>query len=307
MCPMPEHFDSAAAFLCALRRSNSEWLPAGSWKSPWIFRGQSNADWNLVPSAWRNGIETHDIFSQINEMDLDGEVQRFMSDDRNRPLEHKKEAHVRRLIVQANFESSVAEGFLNVVNDLGLPIPGGALLDRVSYDHLGIRPSTTAPCQPVYGLAQHHGMPTQLLDWTCNPLYAAFFAAECACPDAKGQIAVWALDRRELGNSNCHVKEFNVQRSHIGFLHAQEGLFTCFQTPGCSFAVDGVWPSIEGLIREGLRQLVLPKSEAHELRRLLWVEGISRAHLMPTLDNATHALCSAWQDANRIRSSIKAS
>ena len=306
MAPEPEQFDSALEFIRRLRRSNPDWLPASSWKSPWIFRGQSNSEWDLTPSAWRSGIETHDIFVHANELDWNGKVQEFMSADRNRPIEGKKESHVRRLMVQAGFEYAVAEAFSNVVDEIGLPIPGDSPPGRISYDHLDLQ-STTGPCHPVYGLAQHHGMPTQLLDWTRNPLYAAFFAVECVCADAKGSIAVWALDSRVLATGNCSVKEFNVQRSQIGFLHSQEGLFTCFQNPGCSFAKDGVWPSINGSLHEGLRKLVLPKSEAHELRRLLWVEGISRAQLMPTLDNATHALRSAWQDANRMRSSVGAS
>ncbi len=48
---------------------------------------------------------------------------------------------------------------------------------------------------------------------------------------------------------------------------------------------------MERQIEEGaLKKLILPSSEAAELRRLLFAEGVSRAHLMPTLDNVRHTL-----------------
>ena len=45
-----------------------------------------------------------------------------------------------------------------------------------------------------------------------------------------------------------------------------------------------------------LFQLTLPSSEASELRRLLFAEGISRAHLMPTFDNIKATLQAHWTD-----------
>ncbi|MFN0106790.1 MAG: FRG domain-containing protein [Bryobacteraceae bacterium] len=79
-------------------------------------------------------------------------------------------------------------------------------------------------------LAQHHGLPTRLLDWTQNPLVALFFAVE-AHPEQDGQIfalraTVKASDRTRASppfEIASPVKFY--PNSVTARIRAQEGLF----------------------------------------------------------------------------------
>jgi hypothetical protein len=44
-------------------------------------------------------------------------------------------------------------------------------------------------------VAQHHGIPTRLLDWSLDPMVAAYFAAESPSDPGSDRIAVWVFDR----------------------------------------------------------------------------------------------------------------
>lgn len=44
-----------------------------------------------------------------------------------------------------------------------------------------------------------------------------------------------------------------------------------------------------------IKKITLPTSEAGEVLRILWLEGITRAHLMPTKDNVVTALKTKWK------------
>lgn len=286
---MSENFEtitcsSARQFLDLIRRSNPRWLESNATLTPWLFRGQGNSEWKLIPSAWRPGIDTDSNFQAVIATITDEIVNDVVEAnlDLIGNLEFDAVA-VRRQIAQRRFEFLQVQAFTSLADELGMHVPGGSISHEIPHS-LILRDSP----HPAYALAQHHGMATRLLDWTQNPLNAAFFAAEQ--PDEPlGAIAVWALNGRALLDSEW--LEYRVPRSQVGFVHSQAGLFTYHKSADLQYAFDCVWPSIEQVCSpKSLKKLVLPSREAKELRRLLFAEGVSRAHLMPTFDNIKETL-----------------
>lgn len=289
-------FEDARNFLEVIRRSNPRWLQDGSSLTPWVFRGQGNANWDLVPSAWRESIPETPFFKNIlATIDLK-HAQRVIDGHHGLPTDMQLDIErVRQQIAQRRFEYFQVNAFVTLADELGMTVPGGFLSNTIPSDLIPHDLYHEHP-HPAYGLAQHHGMKTRLIDWTQNPLYAGFFASEAPDMDVD-RIAVWALNTSQLFRQH-EWREFRIPRSQIGYLHAQAGLFTYNYAADFHFVLNGKWPCFQNITTpETLKKLILPTSEAGELRRLLFAEGISRAHLMPTLDNVRHTLDSLWEEA----------
>ena len=190
---------------------------------------------------------------------------------------------------------------------------------------------------PTTALAQHHGVPTFLLDWTENPWFAAHFAAIPSRDlDDRADICVWALDIKKVddGASNAigihGIGSIMVNRpakSHNQFLASQDGLLTFLLDDGEYWEQHGAYLPLEDLIEKMaskvaevektgdtkeikyakkrlfsdgqavLRKIVLSKEHVPKLRQLLLLEGITTAHLMPTLDNVAKTSLTLTVDA----------
>jgi len=265
------HARDARALLEVLRPTAPDW---GGYATNWVFRGQADAEWKLVAKAMRGP----DAFI---DYDLPGGLPSWSE---------RADTHVLML-----------DRFRNHLDRAGLPIPtvGPRLL---SYEfnryHSSLWPEPEA--FPLMALAQHHGLPTMLLDWSRRPLVAAYFAAvELAEKLKKGSrkfpavMAVWALQREgfEQGGEPLF---YQPPASTNPNLHAQAGLFTLEHVDNSHPDVGlESWLQIRSANGEKtpeLRRFLLDAEYAPQLLRLLAQEGVDGCTLFPGADGVVKAM-----------------
>jgi hypothetical protein len=127
-------------------------------------------------------------------------------------------------------------------------------------------------------LAQHHGLPTRLMDWTRNPLVAAYFAVE---KEHDGDSVIWVYSERHFINTDSWPDPF--KRGEAGRfipnhvtrrITAQMGVFTFH--PDWELPFES--PELSKMIirnKDNFRK---------QLKRTLYTYGIHRASLFPDID-----------------------
>ncbi len=296
----------AEKFLEYLTRTDDKWFDGLDCN--WVFRGHTNSDWKLIPSAWRNNKSIELVEKQLRKR-----YQSMMDTSQHANGEVKKAINkefAANYLFQEASEGYLLCQFSRLSDELGFFVPNDGKKYCFIERFLTKTPAQLlVPSPAISALAQHHGIPTRLLDWTRKPEIAAFFASsfEDQQKNAK-KIAVWAMHRDVLDH---HVlTELTCPRSDNHFLHAQDGLFSYDSRAHSVFINKGYWPCFEETIEncinrncpevlkkvnlpsKPLRKITLPTKEINNLRELLWKKRISKAHLMPTYDNITKSIFS---------------
>jgi hypothetical protein len=267
-------YDSADSFLAAL--SPSLWTGG---LQRWLFRGQAKADWPLRASAVR---ET-DAFRRYGiDLDCPRDTTAWSA--------------------RKDRQDALLEAFRRGLDEAGIVIPAASprVLSTIETSSIA---EPLREAFPLMALAQHHGLPTMLLDWTMRGRFAAYFAAADAAgrEERDGQLAVWALKLNESPatflagygwlNDRDRLEVYQAPGGTNPNMRAQAGHFTLVSSE-LDTSIDDFfarWVDVTGK-PSPLIKLTVAAAEANRLLRLLAYEGVDGASMFPGADGVVRAM-----------------
>ncbi len=269
----------------------------GRVRNDWLYRGQSDARWGLVPAAFRSNLLAR-LRPGIDPLAIPAWTRRRLEHD---------------LVLRFSAQADAA----------GHPLFGDSpSLRRFHLDDRSLMASDFPP-EPFWGLyatAQHYGVPTRFLDWTTRPLIAAYFScvdvAQWLAPSERRvdqtptelpeRFAVWALSQRFARSlAPREVAVVTAAASAIPNLYLQQARFTIARAPEVTSSLPEPPVALTEVVQRfretnapewmapALVQFTLPVSQAPALLALLHRSHVYRATVFSTLDAVFRSMLEA--------------
>jgi type I restriction enzyme M protein len=214
----------------------------------------------------KNMVESNRIQPEIKSFE----------DFHNLIAKNSRERDIYRGVSNKDYQLIPKIGRTSMKKGVTMGVAEGRILRRFkerSLPHLEFTPRTD---WDWLALAQHHGLPTRLLDWSRNPLVALYFAVES---ETDYDSAVYVL--KGFGVLSCRIHPDPLKYSKVGKfvpdritprITAQVGVFTIHPEPGIPF------------LCKSIQKLIVPQRLKRKLKGMLDTYGINRASLFPDLD-----------------------
>ena len=258
----------------------------------WIFRGQADSIWELIPTLFRK--KSWEMFKPIDPLKL-----------------------TEKELIEKEYEA--LRIFLRICDTNSQSLPEDSQLIRCGWfghepDQLiatqNLQQLNNWPPEPVMSLiaiAQHHGIPTRLLDWTRSPFIASYFASKDGARNSQEglsrKISVFALDIELLfkdqfsWNKTEGIFLITAPYGANKNLGAQKGVFTLFrkrpdlkkmaQESPLEKVIENL--PVKSSLGFNLLKLTLSNGHCAELLRKLNSFGISAGSLFPDISGSVEA------------------
>lgn len=274
-------------------------ISGGDYKTGDIcYRGHADSRWLLLPTALRQTLLLGDRTDGDKTSNRD----------------------------QIRAEARLLREFFRTADETGLPLPEDSQRLRKTLNDVSgtdfaktLRGGAQWPSDDLLSLmalAQHHRLPTRLMDWTTRAYVAAYFAASTAATwfDKQGaherrgasHLCVWVLFRgvfdvgatggEALGTRE--VEEVTAPAAGNPNLRAQSAMFLVHRPKVVNpdAVVDRrpwnvlLTESFTFIDKRILQQIRLPIEESPRLLHLLALQGVTAATMLPGFDGVVKAL-----------------
>lgn len=249
----------------------------GDSRYTFIYRGQRDSDWQLTPAVFRKNM-----------------IERYKSGMVGTLNDHPG---------QTLFEFRLLHSFIYHCDLRGLSIPSDSMEFRDYFSLQRIMNMNSIENSqwpqdrvlPLMAMAQHHGIPTRLLDWTSNVMIACYFAASDAISVSRAQkdkkMALFGLTFNEH-DKTLPYRYVRVPGSTSPNIPAQGGCFLLINNYGRSGEEFTYDVCLEDNLREPAKliKVTLPIQFAGDLLLRCHQFGISAASIYPGYDGVAKAV-----------------